>query len=196
MNISLSQMTKGRYKIVLEESWHHERPEVRGPDRRWYEIIPCRGFKPGPPQEGPFIGLHSEAQPTLQLYSDRPINAKSIWKEIRKHPGCGADFDMDGEVVLYFPAEAELLEIVARMAGGRKKRILTEEQRAMLIEVGKAGRDALKRWRDQRAQAQDLTLNEAIPPQAGDIGQGRSFWCLLNPGSRRVSGVDDDALAV
>ena len=74
---------------------------------------------------------------------------------------------MDGEVVLYFPAEAELLKIVAGMAGGRKKRILTEEQRARLIEVGKAGRGALKKWRDQRAQAQDSTQNEAIPPQAG-----------------------------
>jgi hypothetical protein len=74
---------------------------------------------------------------------------------------------MDGEVVLYFQAETVLLEIVAGMAGGRKKRILTEEHRARLIEVGKSGRDALKIWRDQRVQAQDLTQNEAIPPQAG-----------------------------
>ena len=164
--IYISKLTR-RYRVLLEESFSSERPEVRNQDQHWYEIIPCQGFKPGPQQEGPFIGLYSENPPTLQLYSDRPINAKSIWKEIRKHPGCGADFDMDGEVVLHFPAERKLLAIVARMAGGRKKRILTEEQRAMLIEVGKAGRDALKRWRDQRAQAQDLTLNEAIPPQAG-----------------------------
>ena len=67
-------------------------------------------------------------------------------------------------------SKGKVLSLVAKMAGGRKKRILTEEQRAMLIEVGKAGRDALKRWRDQRAQAQDLTLNEAIPPQAGGFG--------------------------
>jgi hypothetical protein len=82
------------------ESFKHERPEVRTPDWRWHEIIPCRGFKPSPQQEGPFIGLYSENPPTLQLYSDRPINAKSIWKEIRKHPGCSADFGMDGEVFL------------------------------------------------------------------------------------------------
>ena len=164
--IYISKLTR-RYRVLLEESFTSERPEVRNPDRRWYEIIPCRGFKPGPQQEGPFIGLYSEDPPTLQLYSDRPINAKSIWKEIRKHPGCSADFGMDGEVVLYFPAEAELLNIVAGMAGGRKKRILTEEQRARLIEVGKAGRDALKKWRDQRAQGQDSTQNEAIPMQVG-----------------------------
>lgn len=88
-------------------------------------------------------------------------------KEIRKHSGRSADFGMDGEVVLHFPAEAELLEIVAGMAGGRKKRILTEDQRARLIEAGKVGKDALKKWHDQRAQGQDSTQNEAIPIQVG-----------------------------
>jgi hypothetical protein len=169
--IYLSKLTK-RYRVLLEESFTHERPEVRTPDRHWYEVLPCRGFKPGPPQEGSFIGLYSENPPTLKLYSNRPINASSIWKEIRNHPGCTADFGMDGEVVLYFPAEAELLNIVAGLAGGRKKRILTEEQRARLIEAGKAGRDALKRWRDQRVQGQHSTKNEAISPQAGGIAQG------------------------
>lgn len=169
--IYISKLTR-RYRVLLEESFTSERPDVRNQDRRWFEIIPCQGFKPGPQQAGPFIGLYSEAPPTLQLYSDRPINAKSIWEEIRKHPRCSADFGMDGEVVLYFPAEADLLDIVAGMAGGRKKRILTEDQRARLIEAGKSGRDALKKWRDQRAQAQDLTLNEAIPMQVGRFGQG------------------------
>jgi hypothetical protein len=162
--IYISKLTR-RYRIFLEESFTNERPEVRNPDRRWYEIIPCQGFKPGPQQEGSFIGLYSEDPPTLQLYSDRPINAKSIWKEIRSHPGCSADFGLDGEVVLYFPAKVELLDKVAKMAGGRKKRVLTEEQRVRLVEVGKAGRDALKRWRDQRAQGQDSSQNEAIPIQ-------------------------------
>jgi hypothetical protein len=53
------------------------------------------------------------------------------------------------------------------MAGGRKKRILTKEQRARLIKAGKTGRDALKRWRDQRAQGQDLVQNEVIPIHIG-----------------------------
>ena len=164
--IYISKLTH-RFRVLLEEALPVSAQRCRNPDRRWYEILPCRGFKPGPQQEGSFIGLYSEDPPTLQLYSDRPINAKSIWKEIRKHPGCSADFGMDGEVVLYFPAEADLLNIVAGMAGGRKKRILTEEQRARLIEVGKAGRGALKKWRDQRAQGQDSTKNEAIPMQVG-----------------------------
>jgi len=164
--IYLSKLTK-RFRVLLEESFSHERPEVRNPDRRWFEIIPCQGFKKGPGQEGSFIGLFSEDQPTLQLYSDRPITAKKIWQAIKKYPGCRADFHMDGEVVLYFPAETALLELVAGMAGGRKKRVLTEEQRARLIEAGKVGRDALKIWRDQRAQAQDSSQKEAIPPQVG-----------------------------
>jgi hypothetical protein len=163
--IYISKITK-KFRVFMEESWEHEDPEVRNQDRRWFEVIPCRGFKPGPQQEGPYIRLYSEDPPTLQLYTDRPINAKAIWKEIRKHPGCSADFGMDGEAVLYFPAEVQLLEMVAKMAGGRKKRVLTEKQRARLIEAGKAGRDALKRWREQRAQGQDSTQSGAISNQA------------------------------
>jgi hypothetical protein len=168
--IYISKLTR-RYRVLLEESFPSERQEVRNPDRRWYEIIPCQGFKPGPQQEGPFIGLYSEDPPILQLYSDRPINAKSIWDKIKEYPGCSVDFGMDGEIVLYFPVEAELLDIVAGMAGGRKKRILTEEQRSRLIEAGKSGRDALKRWRDQRVQGQDSTQNEAIPIQKKERDQ-------------------------
>ena len=164
--IYISKLTRC-YRVLLEESFTSERQEVRNPDRRWYEIIPCQDFKPGPQQEGPFIGLYSEDPPTLKLYSDRPINAKSIWKEIRKDPECSADFGMDGEAVLYFPAAAELLDIVARMAGGRKKRILTKDQRSRLINAGRSVGMPLKKWRYQRAQAQDSTLNEAIPIQVG-----------------------------
>ena len=31
--INLANLTANRYKIALEESWHHEDPEVRSPDR-------------------------------------------------------------------------------------------------------------------------------------------------------------------
>lgn len=76
--------------------------------------------------------------------------------------------------------EKEVLPLVARMAGGRKKRILPEEQRARLIETG-GGRDVLKRWRDQRVQAPDSTPNEVNSIQGG-IGQGRKPWCSLTVG--------------
>jgi hypothetical protein len=66
-------------------------------------------------------------------------------------------------------SKGEVPPLVAKMAGGRKKRILTEEQRARLIEAGKAGKDALKRWRNQRAQAPDSSQNEAILIQVGGI---------------------------
>ena len=148
--ITLSKLTR-RFRVALEESWQGEL--ASNPDRRWLEIIPCRGFKKGPGQEGSFIGLFSEDPPTLQLYSDRPITAKKIWQAIKDHPGTRADFALDGEAVLFFPPA--LLEKVAEMAGARKKRILTEEQRAKLIEAGKPGIDALKKWREQRAQAQE-----------------------------------------
>jgi len=134
--VVISKLTK-RFRIVLEESWYHEKSEVRKPDRRWYEIIPLKGFVKGPPQEGPFIGIYSEAPPTLQLYTNRVKQARIIWKEIKKTPGCRADFHLDGEAVLYFTPE--LLEQVAEMAGARKRRQLSEEQRTKLIEAGQKG---------------------------------------------------------
>jgi hypothetical protein len=159
--IYLSKLTR-RFRVTLEESWQGE--SSKNPERRWLEIIECRGFKKGPHQTGPFISLFCETPPILQLYSNRLGNLKSIWQKIKKHPGTRADFHYDREGVLFFPAVQELLETVAEMAGARKKRVLTDEQRAALIERGKAGREALKKFHLQRAQAQISTQIEAISP--------------------------------
>jgi hypothetical protein len=70
--ITLSKLSK-RFRVALEESWQGEL--ASNPDRRWLEIIPCKGFKKGPGQEGPFISLFSEDPPTLKLYTSRPRNA-------------------------------------------------------------------------------------------------------------------------
>jgi hypothetical protein len=137
-NLGLANLSERRYRILLEESWYHERPEVRTTDRIWYEIIPCRGFKPGPMQEGPFIGLYSENPLRVQLYTNRFGNAKNIWKQIKDEPGCRADFYMDGEAVLYFPPEA--VHTVAELAGARKKRRLSEAHKAKLAEANRAYR--------------------------------------------------------
>ncbi|MBM4289161.1 MAG: hypothetical protein FJ135_13660 [Deltaproteobacteria bacterium] len=153
----ISSLTK-RFRIVQEESWYHEKSEIRKPDRRWYEIIPLKGFVKGPSQEGPFIGLYSEAPPTLQLYTTRVKQARIIWKKIKKIPGCRADFHLDGEAVLYFPPE--LLEQVAEMAGARKRRQLSEEHRAKLIEAGEKGRAALQIWKKSRVQDGEMTREE------------------------------------
>jgi hypothetical protein len=139
--VTISKLTK-RFRILREESWYHEKSEIRKPDQRWYEIIPLKGFVKGPPQEGPYISLYSEEPPILQLYTNRVKQAQIIWEEIKKIPGCRVDFHMDGEAVLYFPPE--LLEQVAELAGARKRRQLSEEQRARLIEAGKKGRAALR----------------------------------------------------
>ncbi len=126
-----ASITNGRYRVVLEESWHHERSEVRSPDRRWYEQIPCKG--------GAFIGLYSENPETvLQLYTPRVKNARVIWQVIQGKPGVRADFDLDGEAVLYFPPD--LVRTVAEMAGARKRRQFSPEAGARLTEMGKAYR--------------------------------------------------------
>jgi hypothetical protein len=152
--IYLSKLTR-RFRVALEESWQGEL--AINPDRRWLEIIPCKGFKKGPGQEGSFIRLFSEDPPTLQLYSDRPITAKKIWQAIKDNPGTRADFALDGEAVLFFPPA--LLEKVAAMAGARRKRQLSAEHRKKLVAAGKVGREALKKWQAERSKGDQTDPN-------------------------------------
>jgi len=130
-NHGLADLSERRYRIVLEESWHHERPEVRTQDRIWYEQIPCRG-------EDCFIGVYSLEPLILQLSTSRPKNVRAVWEAIKETPGAKADFHFDGEAVIYFPPDA--VHIVAEIAGARKKRRLSPEAKARLIERGKAHR--------------------------------------------------------
>jgi len=92
--INLANLTANRYKIALEESWQHERPEVRTPDRIWYEQIPCLG--------GAFISVYSLTPLTLKLWTPRPKNAKLIWMVVKGAAGVRADFHFDGEAEIYF----------------------------------------------------------------------------------------------
>jgi hypothetical protein len=149
--MTLSELTNGRYKIILEESWYYERPEVREPDRRWYERIPCKG--------GAFISFNCEPDPhcllrdagsplclpdcrehgdlILQLWTPRPKNAFVIWQRFKGEVSCHFD-PMDGEVSIFFPAR--LVHLVAELAGARRKRRLSPKERARLAEVGKGTR--------------------------------------------------------
>jgi hypothetical protein len=127
----LADLSERRYRIVLEESWQHERPEVRSADRIWYEIIPCRG-------EDCFIGVYSLEPLILQLSTSRPKNARTVWEAIKGTPGAKSDFHFDGEAVIYFPPDA--VHIVAEIAGARKKRRLSEAHKAKLAEANQAYR--------------------------------------------------------
>ncbi len=128
--INLANLTADRYKVALEESWHHERPEVRSPDRIWFEQIACRG--------GAFISVYSLNPLILKLWTPRPKTAKIIWEAIKGAADVKADFHFDGEAEIYFPLES--LPQVAELAGARRRRRLSEEHRAKLAEVGKAHR--------------------------------------------------------
>jgi hypothetical protein len=129
-NPSLAALTGGRYRIALEESWQHERPEVRNPDKLWIEQIPCRG--------GAFICLYSLKPLILQLYTPRVKNAKTIWEAIKDIPEARPDFHFVGEAVLHFPLEA--VHTVAHLSGARKKRRLSEAHKAKLVEANQAYR--------------------------------------------------------
>jgi len=151
----LSDLAQGRWKVSLEESWAAEKPEIRKPDRRWYQQIECR--------KGGFIFFFSDSPPTLALFlNNRPHIAKQILQEV---PGTRLDLEADKEVVIHFPPEA--LHQICELAGGRRKRVLTEEQRAALIERGKSGREALLKYQKQRAQDRISGQFEPIPTQAG-----------------------------
>ncbi|MFH1595865.1 MAG: hypothetical protein ABIG94_05790 [Pseudomonadota bacterium] len=123
------------YKVVLEESFKHEKPEVRARERRWFEQIPtyCGGF----------IGLYRESS-TVELQWYTPSKRKTARKILDSFPDKGLRLDdhFDGhEAVLYFPPE--ILREVCEMAGARKKRQgrpLTPEEKAKLVEAGKAHR--------------------------------------------------------
>lgn len=154
MNLRLSTLAGERYYIVLEESWHHEHPEVRNPDRIWYEQIPCQG--------GAFIGPYSLSPLILQLSTSRVKNAHKVWEAIKDVAGTKADFHFDGEAVIYFPLEA--IHIVAEIAGARKRRRLSEVHKAKLAEQG---RDALKKYRESNVGTPFSGAN------LNDSGKGR-----------------------
>ncbi|MEJ5330616.1 MAG: hypothetical protein WHT07_10740 [Desulfobaccales bacterium] len=147
---SLSELTGERYRLEFDESWEYERPEVRLADRVWYEHILCK--------MNAFISLYCLGEhpcslaawcplrradcrdhggPILQLWTPRPKNARRIWEVIKDEASCHLD-PLEGEAVLYFPAR--LLPVVAELAGARKRRQLSPEQRSKLVEVGRATR--------------------------------------------------------
>jgi hypothetical protein len=128
--MNLRELTDNRYKMVLEETWHFELPEVRSSDQIWYEQIPCEG--------GAFIAVNSLNPLFLELYTPRPKNVKRIWYAIKGVVGVRADFLFEGEARLFFPLEA--LTQVAALAEARRRRRLSEEQRVKLIEAGKVHR--------------------------------------------------------
>jgi hypothetical protein len=138
------RLTQGRWKLVLDESWAVETAENKMGEKHWYQQIPtyCGGF----------IGLYSLNPIVFQFWSPKQRKtAKKIFEEFKATPGVRLDEAMDGwEVVLYFPVE--LLHIVAERAGGRKKRQLSEDHRAKLVEAGKVGREALQKWQKERSK--------------------------------------------
>ena len=132
--MSMASLTDGKYKIFKEESWYHERPEVRAADWMWYEQLHC-------PNDSSFIGLYSLDPITYQFSTDRPRTAEKIWTVTKDKPGVRADFHFDSEAILHFPPE--LVVLVAEMAGARKKRQgrkMNAEEREKLIEAGKSSR--------------------------------------------------------
>jgi hypothetical protein len=123
----LAKLIGTRYRFDLDEAWFHELADEREANRLWYERIPCA--------QDSFIGVQSVKPLVFKLYSTRPQNAKKIHQAIKGNPGfIKADFDFEGEAEIFFTKE--ILPTVAELAGARKKRQLTPEQKEELAKRG------------------------------------------------------------
>ena len=116
--IYLSRLTK-RYKVIRDECWKLETPEVRKPDARWYEQIRLTG------KCDSFICLYSEDPPTLKVFLDNhPGLTQKLLKEVE---GIILFSESYKEAELHFPPQ--VLEQVCEIVEARKKRQLSEEQK-------------------------------------------------------------------
>jgi hypothetical protein len=150
----LAALVGDYYRIVLSESWEHERPEVRTPDRIWYEQIPCQG--------GAFIGIYSLDPPILQLSTPRVRNAQEIYRAIINTPGVEADFCYESEATIFFPPG--VIHLVAPLAGAKKKKRLAPEEKDKIAKQGTAN---LKSYRKHKANS------PKIDPRLNDLWGGK-----------------------
>jgi hypothetical protein len=157
---SLKKAFGKRWKIRMEESWQHEKPENRTGYEGWYEQVPtaCGGF----------IGLFQD-KPTVILefntFKLRPT-CRKLAEQFKDTPGVRLDDWFDGyETVLYFPVE--LFDEVAAAVGARKRRQLSEAQKeAMALGREKAGLVRDEKGRIVHSQARNTSQNGTIPTQA------------------------------
>ncbi len=121
-----------QYRIIMDECYYHEPPEVRKELRWMSERIQC-------PNEG-FIALTDKTPPILFLYTKQVKKARAIVKRVSAMPGLDNEW-LDGEAVIFFPLEFQ--EVVAKMAGALRKRQgrkLSAGERAKLVEAGRTHR--------------------------------------------------------
>jgi hypothetical protein len=130
---SLKKKFGRRWRIQMEDSWAHEKPENRHGYEGWFEKVPtaCGGF----------IGLYQDKPMViLQFYTpkQRPT-CRSLAVQFKDTPGVAFDDGFDGyEATFYFPVG--LFDQVAEAVGARKRRVLSPEHKAKLAEAGKATR--------------------------------------------------------
>ncbi len=108
----------------MDEAWFYERPEVKRGNRHWYEMIPCAN--------GGVIYLYSENEKLLVLATTK-ITGKKVLQEVKS-----AKIRLEAwyEMEIIFPVEA--LHQVAEIARAKRRKRLSFEQRAKLIEAGRA----------------------------------------------------------
>lgn len=109
------QLTKGKYRMVFDESYYHE-PSVALEDQQWYEQITCRG--------GGFVYLLSEKDKLLAFFAPNGKIANLLLAsvpEAKMHLNCVT------EAVISFPFDK--LQSVNKVVHFRRKKIIANELR-------------------------------------------------------------------
>ena len=133
MSSQLPVLTKGKYRIALDESWEHESYEHKSGAIQWYEMILCRG--------NPIIYLYSENPLTFAYYCTNRRNTL----EMLEQAGCRI-ISAEAEYVALFPLN--LLESVCKLSRARIKRTLSPDK----IESLAAARNKLGIVRDEKGR--------------------------------------------
>jgi len=120
--IHLRERFGDRYKVRYEESYYAERgPHARGDDP-WLQIIPCRRGHIFP-HGGELLAASTDA-------------AGPAAKRLKALPGVKVHQDGSDGVTVLFPVER--FDQVADIMHPRRRRIVSEKERARLKRMGKA----------------------------------------------------------
>lgn len=126
--ISVKKLAGKRFKTAVDEAWKHERPEIREPDKRWYELVPCKC--------GGEIRLYSESPAILKFYTpSKRKTCREIFAAHANESGWKLDCVFAGDAAdLWFPVAC--FEEVALAVGAYKRRQVSEETKERLRAMG------------------------------------------------------------
>ena len=138
---NLKDLFGDRYRVALDESARHESGAKADP---WHYVIPCR-YGSISPFSGELLAFHCRARGIrTHLHRDHPEIEVRNWSD-------------DGEAMFLFTVDQ--FDLVAEYAKPRRKRRISEKERARLAKIG----------RDHRFKSNSTAINATKTVQDGAI---------------------------